>query len=40
MDYTEEVHAWLEACPNKYEVNDIIDGCLWIIVRNAVKENN
>ena len=30
-----EVQQWLEQCPVKNEVNDVIDGAVWLILHDA-----
>ena len=35
-----EVEDWLDRCPVSYEENDVIDNSLWIILEDAIIEDN
>ena len=35
-----EVKDWLDRCPVSYEENDVIDNSLWIILEDAIIEDN
>jgi len=34
----QHVAEWLDECPTKWDDNDLIDGSLWIIIHDAVEE--
>ncbi len=37
MPVHDYIQTWLDDCPVKWEVNDVIDGAIWVIAYNAMQ---